>query len=169
MSASLHYASPTENVGDAAYKYHTASLGSDWRDDWHAPPRAANAPAPDAADGFCGIGLSIQNADEGLWLYVITKLHHDPQHHHILETSASDEHIVAHWRAWGKLLHLPLLVEREAGVMTGLERFMGDVACGPRTHTRRPLRFGAQRSSRRRLRRLNGWRSCVPHKEHTHA
>jgi hypothetical protein len=131
------------------------------------PPQAANGPQARSDQGFYAIALSITAAEQGLWVYVITLMHHQSSLNIVLETSCCDEEIVAHWRAWGQKYHLPLAVERAMGVMLKLEHFIGDVksATSPlqrricaHTQRRRTHDCAQRRAGRRRSRSLCDWR-----------
>jgi hypothetical protein len=153
MSASNHFKSLATKAGDISLLHPLGQLGFIHLE----PPAAANASS--TKSGFYGVSLSIQSTEQGLWNYVITQLNINATHHKILACCSCDDMIVAQWRQWGQKLHLPLYVEREAGILSPLERFVGDTKLGPRPSHRRGRRYGTQRSPRRRMRRVLGWRS----------
>lgn len=93
--------------------------------------------------------------------FVIRLAHDDPDLSVTLWRSDDDADVVAQWRAFANITHLPKFLEREPGVLESAERRLGQVVIGPAHVMRRRGSAAIRRRPRFLTRRRMGDRQLM--------
>lgn len=112
-----------------------------------------------------GVALRVVPCDKrATKLFVVVELSHSGNARRNLILYAGEDGVdaAARWRSWGRVLHLPLLIEDREGTLHPAERRLGAIQVGdPQPHAganplsaRRPLTFGQSGQARLWGRRL---------------
>ena len=100
---------------------------------------------------YRGVVLTLDKTAAGGDLFRVSLWHGDRDFSVTLAEAPADGEIIATWKSWSAFFGLPKFVEREPGLLEGVDRRLGQLALGT---VGAPRRRGAAMNARRCRRRL---------------
>lgn len=106
------------------------------------------------AEGACGLVLSRRTGEDGLDYFEVSIRFGDDRTPTPIHIAADDHDVIARWRSHARDLGLPLMLEREDGVVLAASEHLGCVMVGPLRLRRRNSKLMERRPrflSRRKM------------------
>lgn len=97
------------------------------------------------AEGACGLVLSRRTGEDGADYFEVSIRFGDDRTPTPIHIAADDHDVIARWRSHARDLGLPLMLEREDGVVLAASEHMGCVMVGPLRLRRRNIRLMERR------------------------